>query len=58
MNNYKYIDELENILFEIQSALADYQNVGFEGNDAFYDAICKNITNFEDLMQKRQQEDY
>ena len=36
----------------VQNALAKYQNIGFEGLDDFYNSICKEVTNFEQLQSK------
>ena len=52
MNKNKYFEEVEILMSNVQNALAKYQNTGFEGLDAFYDNICKEVTDFEELQNK------
>lgn len=52
MNKDEYLEKVEDIMFNVQDALAKYQNTGFEGMETFYDNICKEVTNFEELRSK------
>ena len=55
MNKNKYLQEVEILMSNVQNALAKYQNTGFEGLDAFYDSICKEVTDFEELQSNTKQ---
>jgi len=52
MNKDEYLEKVEDIMFNVQDALIKYQNTGFEGMESFYDSICKEVTDFEELQSK------